>query len=78
MKVSCNRCDKEFKLQSNIEEQYKLDGLCGRCRGRKKYLELVKSGSRKTRQCLSCGFLILEKSNLCYRCANLGNGNPSY
>lgn len=71
----CLKCEKEFKLTKT----YKNDGLCGRCRSSKKFLEESKLGTyKKTKSCPECGNPILITSNFCYSCVQKGTRNRIY
>ena len=73
MKFICNRCKKEFtKIKSS-----KDDGLCGKCRSRKNYLENTDK-YRKTKACPICGKIILKNSNYCGSCSQYGEKNHMY
>lgn len=65
-KLFCSRCNTKYSLDRG-------DGLCARCRSRKKYLANIDS-YRKTKVCI-CGKAILKTSNLCSSCSQLGENN---
>lgn len=75
--VKCTRCKREFGLQKNIEEKYNIDGLCGKCRSRKKYLENPDK-YRKIKNCPLCGKLILKQSKYCNSCSQLRDRNHQW
>lgn len=64
--MNCSRCQRSFTL-------YKGDGLCGKCRSRKNYLENV-DAYRKTKTCI-CGKKILKTSEFCSSCSQLSDKN---
>jgi len=75
MKVICNNCGKEFRLQSNVKEKYSQDGLCGKCRTLKNN---PSDKYRKNNTCPDCGKIILNISKYCNSCSQLEERNHSY
>jgi len=73
---TCVRCKKEFRL-IGTSNSFKEDGLCGKCRGRQKYLDNVDK-YRKTNVCPTCGKKILKSSKYCNTCSQIGNKNHQW
>lgn len=71
--ATCTRCEKSFRLFPNKVKVFEADGLCGKCRSRKKFLDYPKD--RKIKPCPECGKLILEGSKLCKSCVQTGSRN---
>jgi 5-methylcytosine-specific restriction endonuclease McrA len=76
-KVICKRCGKQFALLARVEDKYEEDGLCGECRGRANYLRNIDK-YRKTKKCPGCSKQILESSEFCNGCSQLGERNHNW
>lgn len=77
LKVSCSRCKKEFNLYPTFSQKFEQDKLCGKCRGRLKYLDNVDK-YRKIKSCPGCGKRILKTSGFCSSCSQTGIKSHSY
>jgi hypothetical protein len=69
--AECSRCHRIFKFCKDSKD----DGLCGKCRGKIKYINNI-DNYRKTKSCPDCGKLIINASSRCNSCNQLRNKKP--